>query len=176
MSRELAIVVENMAVDEAQDAGLEEALDAALAASRVMIGQSIQTLGEHTLDLTLTQYRMLLILSVRGPQRPSDVMGDLNVSAATAGRCCAKLETLGLVKRSKDPGDGRATVCVLDTRGRLLVEHVFLRRREVFRDVLVKLDPEHLPALAAAFKSFTEASSDSQDLLWSLRRKADGPV
>jgi DNA-binding MarR family transcriptional regulator len=64
----------------------EAVLDAVLTASRTLAAVATQSLGAAAEDITLAQYRALVVLASRGPQRLVDLAGALGVTPSTAGR------------------------------------------------------------------------------------------
>ena len=52
-------------------------------------------------EVTLPQYRALVVLASRGPQRIVDLAGFLDVTASTATRMCDRLVRKGLVRRQR---------------------------------------------------------------------------
>ena len=64
----------------------------------------------ESLGLTPTQNTVLTLLRQRGPNRVRTLAKLLGVSQATASRVVSALERKRLVRKSIDPGDGRATL------------------------------------------------------------------
>jgi DNA-binding MarR family transcriptional regulator len=86
----------------------EAVVDAVLLASRALIAIATQSLGQAAEDTTLAQYRALVVLASRGPQRMSDLSQALGVAPSTAGRMCDRLVRKGLARRQRDRADRRA--------------------------------------------------------------------
>lgn len=59
----------------------------------------------------------MFLLAQRGPLRPSTLAGILGASAAAASRLVESLATAGLVTRTPDPDDARATRIALTEQG-----------------------------------------------------------
>jgi hypothetical protein len=51
----------------------DELVEALLSASRVMVGLAARSLADLDSDVTLPQYRALVVLASRGPQRVVDI-------------------------------------------------------------------------------------------------------
>ena len=64
----------------------------------------------ESLGLTPTQNTVLTLLRQRGPNRVRTLAKLLGVTQATASRAVSALERKRLVRKSIDPGDGRATL------------------------------------------------------------------
>src|SRR5947209_15436601 len=72
--------------------GLDEQLvDAVLGASRALVAVAARSLGDLAEDVTLAQYRVLVELAARGPQRVAELAGVLGVERSTATRMCDRL-------------------------------------------------------------------------------------
>ena len=79
-----------------QVAGEAAGADAVLTASRTLVAVATQSLGAAAEDTTIAQYRALVVLASRGPQRMTDLAGALDVTPSTAGRMCDRLLRKGL--------------------------------------------------------------------------------
>ena len=71
----------------------------------------------ESLGLTPTQNTVLTLLRQRGPNRVRTLAKLLGVTQATASRAVSALERKRLVRKSIDPGDGRATLVSLVSAG-----------------------------------------------------------
>ena len=60
-------------MQEANDPAGADVVDAVLAASRTLVAVTEQSLGSAAEDTTLAQYRALVVLASRGPQRMVDL-------------------------------------------------------------------------------------------------------
>ena len=68
-------------------------------------------------DLTLAQLSILIALLDRGPMRMTDLAAHERVRTPTTTVAIRRLEKLGLVSRSRDPGDQRAVLVEITPRG-----------------------------------------------------------
>ena len=62
------------------------AVDAVLTASRSLIAVATRSLGAAAEETTIAQYRALVVLASRGPQRMAALASALGVAPSTAGR------------------------------------------------------------------------------------------
>src|SRR5919109_956564 len=88
----------------------ESAVDAVLTASRSMVAVATRSLGATAEETTIAQYRALVVLASRGPQRLVDLAGVLDVAPSTAGRMCDRLVRKGLVRRHRARADRRSVL------------------------------------------------------------------
>ena len=114
----------------------EAAVDAVLLASRSLIAIATQSLGQAAEDTTLAQYRALVVLASRGPQRMSDLAQALGVAPSTAGRMCDRLVRKGLTRRQRERMDRRAVRVQITPAGRQVIDEATTRRRELIAGVL----------------------------------------
>src|SRR6201994_4365323 len=112
-------------------------LDAVLTASRVLVAMAARSLADAGEEVTLTQYRSLVVLASRGPQGVASLAQALAVTAPTASRLVERLVRKGLVRRRADRQDRRQVRIGLTEAGRDLVRLVTERRRE---EIAVLLD------------------------------------
>lgn len=71
----------------------------------------------QALDLTPTQVTILAVLKQRGSNRISSLAKLLGITQATASRVVSTLERKGLIRKSIDLGDSRATLVLLTPAG-----------------------------------------------------------
>ena len=95
----------------------EAAVDAVLTASRTLVAVATRSLGAAAEDTTIAQYRALVVLASRGPQRIGDLAGALDVTPSTAGRMCDRLVRKGLM-RHRARADRRAVRVSVTAAGR----------------------------------------------------------
>ncbi len=144
----------------------EAAVDAVLTASRSLIAIATMSLGATAEDTTIAQYRALVVLASRGPQRMVDLAAALGVTPSTAGRMCDRLLRKGLIRRYRDRADRRAVQVSITPGGRQVVDQATARRRELIAGILAKLPPRQQPAIANALQAFARAAGEVPDSLW----------
>jgi len=71
------------------------------------------------------------MLGLEGPMRASDLADRLHLSRPTASKQLARLDHAGLVARTTDPEDGRATIVTLSPSGRALHERLVAQGRSM---------------------------------------------
>lgn len=69
-------------------------------------------------DLTLAQWRALVLLTDEQPRRIGDLAERLGTSLPSASRLVRRLETAGMVATERDESDRRATLVSLTRSGR----------------------------------------------------------
>jgi DNA-binding MarR family transcriptional regulator len=93
-------------------------------------------------DLDFSLIPLLKALAHRGELRLTDLAGVLDLDASTVSRHVRTLEERGLVARTTDPDDGRATRLALTDEGRERLEAGASRRRALIAELLEDWSPE----------------------------------
>jgi DNA-binding MarR family transcriptional regulator len=99
-------------------------------------------------ELTLVQWRVLVIASQTDGLRIGKLASHLGISIPSASRLVRRIETQGLVTATRADDDRRATNIALTKAGRMIVDAVVRRRRELIR-LAPSTEPGGLPAAAA---------------------------
>jgi DNA-binding MarR family transcriptional regulator len=142
------------------NAAPDDLVDTVLAASRALVAVAARSLAAAGDEVTLPQYRALVVLAVSGPQGTADLATALAVNPSTATRMCDRLVRKGLVRRHRQPGDRRTVRIALTPAGRVLVAAVTKRRRaELARLLGVLPQAQHEPVIAA-FQAFAQAAGE----------------
>ena len=141
-------------------------VDAVLAASRAFVAVATRSLGAAADETTLAQYRALVVLASRGPQRVGDLAGVLGVAPSTAGRMSDRLLRKGLIRRHRARQDRRAVQVSITAGGRAVVAEATARRRELIAEILGRVPPTEQVAVARALRAFSDAAGEIPDSLW----------
>jgi DNA-binding MarR family transcriptional regulator len=144
----------------------EAAVDAVLAASRSLVAVTEQSLGGVAEETTLAQYRALVVLASRGPQRMVDLAGELGVTPSTAGRMCDRLLRKGLIRRHRARADRREVLVSIAAAGRQVVDEATARRRALLAGILGRMPAGDQAAVAAALRAFAAAAGEVPDKQW----------
>src|SRR5258708_37854243 len=96
---------------------LDRVPDAVLIASRVLVAVAARSLAEVSEDVTLPQYRALVILATRGPQSVGALAKNLDVLPSTATRLCDRLVRKRPVTRRPSASSRREVEGALTTAG-----------------------------------------------------------
>jgi DNA-binding MarR family transcriptional regulator len=144
----------------------EAVVDDVLAASRTLVAVVTASLGAAAEDTTLAQYRTLVVLASRGPQRVGDLARALGVTPSTAGRMCDRLVRRGLIRRHRARADRRAVQVSITGAGRQVVDEATTRRRALLAGVLGRLPARQQRAVASALRAFADAAGEIPDDQW----------
>jgi DNA-binding MarR family transcriptional regulator len=144
----------------------DQLTDAVLTASRVLVGVAARSLAEHETEVSIQQYRALVVLASRGSQRPIDLAEALGVDPSTATRLCDRLSDKRLISRRRQTDDRREVRLDLTKRGRSLVAAVTERRREEIDRILVAVPALERAGLVHAFGAFAAAAGEVPEDKW----------
>lgn len=151
-----------------QAAARDDLVEAAVGASRVLVAIAARSLADRSDDVTLPQYRLLVVLTTEGPHRVVDLAANLDVNPSTATRLCDRLEAKGLVERRRIPADRRAVEVVATTAGHRLVDQVMADRRVEISRILATMSPEQHSQVAEGLRLFSESAGDVPDRHWTV--------
>jgi DNA-binding MarR family transcriptional regulator len=153
----------------------EAAVDALLTASRTMVAVATRSLGAAAEETTIAQYRALVVLASRGPQRMVDLAAALGVTPSTAGRMCDRLLRKKLIRRQRARADRREVLVSITAAGRQVVDQATARRRALIAAILARLPAGQQAAVAAALRAFTAAAGEVPDNQWPELADAPAP-
>lgn len=142
-------------------------VDAVLTASRVLVAVAARSLADAGEDVTLTQYRTLVILASRGPQNLATLAEAVAVTPPTASRLCERLVRKGLVRRRTDRNDRRQVRIALSETGQALVDAVTVRRRQEITDLLASIPAEEQRSVVAALRRLSASAGEVPERDWS---------
>ena len=145
-----------------------DVVEAVLGASRVLLALAARSLAGIAEEVTLPQYRALVVIASRGPQRVADLAQALGVNPSTATRMSDRLVHKGLVRRRAVAADRRAVRLHLTGDGRKLVEEVTRVRRAEIAQILDKLPSEDRSQMVELFSRFAGAAGEVPDRDWQL--------
>ena len=146
----------------------DEVIDAVLGASRALVAIAARSLAAAGVDVTLPQYRALVILAYSGEQRTIDLATELGVNSSTATRLIDRLVRRKLVRRQVNRDDRRATSVTITATGRDVVDAVRRHRRAEARRILRKLPDESRRALVESLDALRTAAGEAPEQMWSL--------
>jgi len=138
----------------------DELVDTVLEASRALVAVAARSMAAAGDEVTLPQYRALVVLAARGPQGTAELAAALAVNPSTATRLCDRLVRKGLVRRHRQAGDRRSVRITLTAAGRELVAEVTRRRRAELARLLRALPPSQHEPVIAAFRAFAAAAGE----------------
>jgi len=144
------------------------AVEAVLTASRALVAVAARSLACVAEEVTLPQYRALVVLASRGPQGLAALAESLAVTPSTATRMCDRLVRKGLVTRRVDPDDRRLVRLALSPNGRRLVQEVTEQRRVEIAHLLAELSAEEQRAVTASLNRLAAVAGELPERDWTV--------
>ncbi len=142
-------------------------VDAVLSASRALVAIAARSLADAGEDVTLTQYRSLVLLASRGPQSVAELAEAVAVTPPTASRLCDRLVKKGLVRRRTDRHDRRQVHIALTQSGRDLIDAVTERRRREIAALLATVPLRTQRSVVVALTQLAQAAGEVPEQDWS---------
>jgi DNA-binding MarR family transcriptional regulator len=144
----------------------ETVAEAFLAVGRTLMGIAIASVTSARVDVTMVQYRVLVLLADEGQRTVGEIGEELGVNASNASRHCDRLQKLGLVGRRRSTTDARVVRVALTGAGRRLVAEVSAHRRTEVLRVLQRMPVREQAAAVSALTAFNDASHEHGSNEW----------
>jgi DNA-binding MarR family transcriptional regulator len=142
--------------------------DIVMEATRALVGVAAQSIAEVSDEVSLAQYRCLVLVHAYGSMPMGDLAQLLAANPSTATRLCDVLENKGLVERAPTEESRRVIRVTLTPAGRSLVTRSLRRRRSILDAALARIPPESQRRLSRGLIEFTEALGAASDHAWAL--------
>jgi DNA-binding MarR family transcriptional regulator len=145
------------------DAELDEITEAVLLTSRALVAVAARSLAATEgpdLDVTLPQFRALVVVATRGPVNAGYLADELGVHPSSVTRLCDRLTNKGLLERAPRPESRREIVLSLTPAGRRVVDEVTASRRRDIRRIVSRVPRELRPGLVQALQAFADAAGE----------------
>lgn len=144
-----------------------EATEATLRASRALLGIVARSVSDALEQVTLPQFRVLVVLSGSGAMRMGALAARVGALPSTFSRTIDRMVDGGWVLRQESPQSRREILVDLTDDGRRLVDQVTERRRRQVASVLTSLTAEEQQQIIDAMEVFSTAAGEPtpEDLL-----------
>ncbi|HSS10077.1 MAG TPA: MarR family winged helix-turn-helix transcriptional regulator [Acidimicrobiales bacterium] len=143
-------------------------VDAVMLASRALIAVSARSLSAAPIPVTLPQYRVLVVLASRGPQRPSALADELGTAPSSMTRMCDRLGQKKLIERRTNEEDRREVETLIAPAGQAVVDSVTKRRRREIRRILSSIPTKQQELVVEALSAFGLAAGEVPEEKWPL--------
>lgn len=134
--------------------------EAALRASRAMLAIVARTLAPVLEELSLPQFRVLVVLETAGPTRMGALAERLDVLPSTFSRMVDRLVLAGWVSRAPSSDSRREVIVTISGRGSELVRTVSAKRQAEIDRVLAAVPCAERERVAGAFSAFADAAGE----------------
>lgn len=137
-----------------------EVVDAILTASRALLGVVARSVSDALHDVTLPQFRVLVVLSSTGPLRIGALAEKMSANPSTFSRTIDRMVTGGWVGRASSIDSRREVLVHITEQGHALVDEVTERRRTEVARILHDVPVAERDGIARALTSFTAAAGE----------------
>jgi DNA-binding MarR family transcriptional regulator len=158
----LPLLPEHESVDD------EALVSAVLLASRALVAIAARSLAAAPADVTLAQYRLLVLLASRGPHIPSAIAADLGAAPSSVTRLCDRLVAKGLITRRASTDNRREVLASISPAGRRVVDAVTRMRRSEIERVVRAVPPARRANVIEALNDLGSAAGEVPDPSWGL--------
>ncbi|MCJ1714328.1 MarR family winged helix-turn-helix transcriptional regulator [Microbacterium sp. M1A1_1b] len=134
--------------------------DELLAASRGLLGVVARSLAPALEDVTVPQFRLIVLVSTLGPTRSGDLAERLAVGPSTLTRNVDRLVSGGWVERRPGEESRREVLIAATERGRALVDEVTVRRRRELATVLARVPTDERAAVVVGMAALRRAMNE----------------
>ncbi|HKT56540.1 MAG TPA: MarR family transcriptional regulator [Microbacterium sp.] len=139
---------------------IRPAADATVTASRALLGIIARSMLPALEDVSLPQFRVLVLLSAAGPLRMGALAERLGVTVSTFSRTADRLVAGGWAVREDNPDNRREVILAPTEKGLGLVTSVTDHRRQLIEDVLGRMAPAERGRLVDSLRAFTDAAGE----------------
>jgi DNA-binding MarR family transcriptional regulator len=146
----------------------QELVNALLATSRVLVAISAKSLAEVSNEVTLAQYRSMVVLMECQNMTVAKLAEAVGVAPPTATRMCDRLVKKELIHRESTPEDRREITLTLTPKGHELISKVTEERRIAITKLLRQIPVEDYQKLTDIFLRFAASMEDVPDQNWTV--------
>jgi DNA-binding MarR family transcriptional regulator len=132
--------------------------------ARAMVGLTMRSVDVLGGEVTVPQFRLLLMLSGLGRVPSSRLAAEVGIGASSVTRLADKLEAAGLLARGTDPRSRSVVTVEATEAGVELVARVVARRHELLAEVLGQMAPDERDQMARAARRFAGLAGGSGTL------------
>lgn len=144
-----------------------QTVQSTLVASRALTGVVARSMGNALDQVSLPQFRILVLLAASGPLRTGVLAERTGVHPSTLTRTADRLVRGGWVRRVDNPMSRREVLVELTDNGAALVGEVMASRKAQVAEILSRVSRAQHQVIVAGFTAFAEAAGEPspQDLL-----------
>jgi DNA-binding MarR family transcriptional regulator len=138
--------------------------------TRALVGLTLQSLQVLDGEVSVPQFRLLLVLSGLGRVPSSRLAAELGMTASSVTRLADRMEAAGLLARGTDPRSRSIVTLEVTVAGIDLVARVVERRHVLLAAVLDRMNPGEREEAARVALRLSELAGDAAAL------SATGPL
>lgn len=139
----------------------DEVVQATFDASRALLAIIARSLESALEEVTLAQFRVLVVLTHDGPLRMGALAERVGVSPSTLTRTVERMIAGQWAARESSPTSRREVVVTASDKGAALVEDVMQRRKDELRVILADLPPSRREQVQRSLGAFASAAGET---------------
>ena len=139
-----------------------------MAASRALVGVAARSMAVLDDEITLVQFRALVLVADGRASSPGDLATALGVHPSNATRVVDRMVAKGFLRRAEVEDDRRSVSLSVGDAGDSALRQVMTRRRAEIGEVLDRLPLGRAAEVAAALGEFAAAAGEPADDAWRL--------
>lgn len=136
------------------------AINATVTSSRALLGIVATSMSGALEEVSLVQFRILVVLDGAGPLRMGDLAVRVGVHPSTLSRTVDRLETGAWITREVSVESRREVIVTVSEKGHGIVADVTRSRRRAIAAVLRDLEPGDHEAVARGMAAFADAAGE----------------
>lgn len=141
-------------------AKVDAVTEAVVTASRLLVAVSARSIASADESITLPQFRLLVLLSSRGPMNLSALTEQLGILPSTGTRMIDRMVGAGLVDRQVSPVSRREIVVRLTDDGAAIVAKATQKRRREIARIVARMPERSQAELVTVLEQFNEAGGE----------------
>ncbi|PRY12071.1 MarR family winged helix-turn-helix transcriptional regulator [Kineococcus rhizosphaerae] len=126
-------------------------------AARALVGIAVRSLADALEHVTLTQYRVLVLVVTDGPTRSGSLADQVGVHPSSFTRLADRLVAGGWAVRTENAENRREVLLGATARGEELVAAVMRRREDEIATVLAHVTPRRRRSIELGMTAFARA-------------------
>ncbi|MEZ0494103.1 MarR family winged helix-turn-helix transcriptional regulator [Kineococcus sp. TBRC 1896] len=139
---------------------MDDTARATVDASRALVGVAVRSMAQALEEVTLTQYRTLLLVVTHGPLRSGLLAEHVGVHASSFTRLADRLVQDGWATRQENAANRREVLLAPTESGRRLVEDVMRRREQEVARILAALPAGRRRVVEQGMRAFAGAADE----------------
>jgi DNA-binding MarR family transcriptional regulator len=140
-----------------------------LAACRLLVGISVQSMSAVQDQVNVVQLRILTVIASHDGITLSELAAATGLHISRASRACDRLTAEGLIARAADPEDRRNLQLTLTEAGAKIVAATAAARRKAVEPALRRMTAPARLALVTALEELTATAGEPAEAdLWAL--------
>jgi DNA-binding MarR family transcriptional regulator len=141
---------------------LDDDVQATLTASRALVGVVARSLAGVLEQVTLPQFRVLVVLCAEGPLRSGVLAERLGIHQSTFTRTADRLVAQGWIRREPNAESRREVLVDLTDAGKSLVVDVMKARQAEIARIMASAPENEREMIRAGFEAFARAAGEPE--------------